>query len=764
MATFNLFPSNPPAYTASTDTGSTITSTEFLVTATCWATAIRWFRPNTTNTAARTAQIWRMTSATAGTPVGPQHTLPIPATEGTWGMLQLQTPIELTPGRYRIAVMHAEGRFQRADNYYAAGNPGATQYVNGPITRVAGSNTTTSRQAAWLTSATNVMPTTYSASGFFDDIVVSDTLPVAGPTIGGMQDYLNQTFSNGPSTSQYHLYAAGRPATGAKGIVVQLHGDGAGEFASPNSGVLAGYNAAALAHGMIMLAPKSPDGSGVRTWWENGASPLWLLDLLDFVRSKYAIDETKVWFAGFSGGAEVLTYWLMSDYSNRMGQGGSIMLGGGGASGLVFGRTPTAAFKANQRLHWAVGSLDTNDGEGFNAVAASLGGQNRYATEGFAYTTRELIPGEGHLESEDDGPRVLAQQLAKAFGSPTDPGTTPEPVDGLGGMQDYLNQTFTNGAKTSDFHLYAAGRPSSGKKGLVVQLHGDGAGEFDDPNGGTLAGYNTAAKDQGMILLAPRTPDRSGSWTWWENQSSPVWLLDLLDFIRTKYSIDETKIWFMGYSGGAEVQTYWLLSDYSHRLGSGGNIMLGGGGADGLVFSRQPTAAFKAAQRLHWAVGALDTDDGEGFNAVAASLGGYNRYRTEGFANTSRELIPGEGHLQSEDDGPRILTERLASAYGTPGGGPIVLPPDAGPDIDSDPWVSVTLVGGGTGSWSQVSGAPVTLAGTGNVRSFVAPASMATQALVFDFGGDRVTVNIARAKNGIVTSQGAVAPVKMRRI
>lgn len=328
----------------------------------------------------------------------------------------------------------------------------------------------------------------------------------------------------------------------------------------------------------------------------------------------------------------------------------------------------------------------------------------------------------------------------------------------IGAMQDYTNESFTANSRTSQFHLYAAGRPSGVANGIVVQLHGDGAGEFATPNGGVLAMYNNVAKAHNMILLAPRTPDATGVRTWWENSYSPVWLLALLDHVRSVYNIDSTKIWFMGFSGGAEVQTYWLLSDYSNRLGTGGNIMLGGGGASGLVFGRVPTAAFKTTQRLHWAVGSIDTDDGEGFNAVAASLGGITRYSQEGFTRTSRELIPGQGHLASEWEGPRILSEQLALAY------PALNPPNAGVDQVVEPWSTVTLQGlGGSATWSQVSGRSVSLSGSGAVRTFVAPAGMTTQELVFAYGTDQMKVTVAPAEHGIINS-GGITPVRIREV
>lgn len=325
----------------------------------------------------------------------------------------------------------------------------------------------------------------------------------------------------------------------------------------------------------------------------------------------------------------------------------------------------------------------------------------------------------------------------------------------IGTMADHLNQSYTSSASvTSDYHLFAAGRTSGVPLGLVVQLHGDGAGEFPSPNAGVLAAYNNVAKAHGMLMLAPRTPDKVGSRTWWENTSSPVWLLALMDYVRSVYSIDATKIWFMGYSGGSEVQSYFLLPDYNNRIGTGGSIMLGGGGAVGMSYGRTPTAAFKTTQRLHWAVGSNDTNDGTGWNAFAAAQGGYNRYVADGFTRSTWQVLQGADHFQSEPLGPQVLADQLALAY------PLA---NAGQDQQVEPWATVTLAGSGPGTWSQISGPAVTLAGTGDVRTFTAPPSMSAQQLEFDFGGDTTVITVAQAKNGIVGAAGAVTPIRLIR-
>lgn len=91
-------------------------------------------------------------------------------------------------------------------------------------------------------------------------------------------------------------------------------------------------------------------------------------------------------------------------------------------------------------------------------------------------------------------------------------------------------------------------------------------------------------------------------------------------------------------------------------------------------------------------------------------------------------------------------------------------PPTAGNDQSVSPWLTVTLTGTGTGTWTQISGPTVVLEGTGTTCTFTAPPSMSEQTLVFDYGGDIVTVTVTRARTGIVAADGTVRPVQMRTV
>lgn len=91
----------------------------------------------------------------------------------------------------------------------------------------------------------------------------------------------------------------------------------------------------------------------------------------------------------------------------------------------------------------------------------------------------------------------------------------------------------------------------------------------------------------------------------------------------------------------------------------------------------------------------------------------------------------------------------------------------AGPDqLSVEPWTGnnrtvVTLQGTGTDSWSQTSGPTVTLGGSGNTRTFNAPALLAGATMVFAYGTDSMTVTVLPATDAIF-SGGILVPIRLR--
>lgn len=88
----------------------------------------------------------------------------------------------------------------------------------------------------------------------------------------------------------------------------------------------------------------------------------------------------------------------------------------------------------------------------------------------------------------------------------------------------------------------------------------------------------------------------------------------------------------------------------------------------------------------------------------------------------------------------------------------------AGPDQIVEPLTLVTLTGAGTGAWAQTSGDPVTLGGSGNVRTFTAPLSLLEEVYGFTFGTDAMTVTVSPATEAIGPIGGVWVPVRLRTI
>lgn len=84
-------------------------------------------------------------------------------------------------------------------------------------------------------------------------------------------------------------------------------------------------------------------------------------------------------------------------------------------------------------------------------------------------------------------------------------------------------------------------------------------------------------------------------------------------------------------------------------------------------------------------------------------------------------------------------------------------------DQTVEPWTTANLVAVGLGSWTQLSGSAVSLAGSGKTRSYTAPvpSGVSSVPLVFGFGGDSVTNTILPATEFLKVG-GVLTPVRLR--
>ena len=224
-----------------------------------------------------------------------------------------------------------------------------------------------------------------------------------------------------------------------------------------------------------------------------------------------------------------------------------------------------------------------------------------------------------------------------------------------------LDQSFTDRGVTSRYHVIDGGVDTAKPVGLVVDLHGDGGAEFYQP-GGRSTCLAAVAASHNALLVVPLTPDSDGDCTWWQKLRPNLrWLRALTEGeLLRNLPVQRDRVTWLGYSGGAEMLSYGVLSD-ARDLVTGGAVMVGGGGAPEAL-GTAPTAQQKRDLRLWWFTGANDvgSDPNADFDAVRAARAGHSFYDARGFQRTRLELLPGHNHFDMPD--AAILDEALTAA------------------------------------------------------------------------------------------------------
>ncbi|OIS22358.1 hypothetical protein BHF95_00735 [Corynebacterium diphtheriae] len=207
--------------------------------------------------------------------------------------------------------------------------------------------------------------------------------------------------------------------------------------------------------------------------------------------------------------------------------------------------------------------------------------------------------------------------------------------------------SFTHDNVTSNYRIYDTDLDYSRTIGLVVRLHGDGEDEFDDPGQG-LSSMADVARSHNMILIAPLDPSADNDHAWWKpSEGKTKWLRALIEQQLSDHPyINQHKIWWMGYSGGAEYLAQKVLPKLS-PLVTGGAVMVSGGE----VPESQVIPELPHKLPLYWVVGRDDVPEAtlENFDAVGAALKGYSAYTTQGYTQTSFSLLLGHDHFDMPD-------------------------------------------------------------------------------------------------------------------
>jgi hypothetical protein len=294
---------------------------------------------------------------------------------------------------------------------------------------------------------------------------------------------------------------------------------------------------------------------------------------------------------------------------------------------------------------------------------------------------------------------------------------------GSGGpLTDRTAVSYSNGVKTSTYHIYAAGLDWTKSVGLLV--YGDGSGEFglaNPTNTYLMAGTNgliAVAKKHNMVLVTPRAPGNGctdGDGVCWylgsvdgtTRAQKTKWLDDLIKTqVLPLYNIDKTRAVVAGFSSGAE-----------NAAGIYGPLYAASWMEDGLLlaisYGSSPgqfgitdtyTASFRANVAAVWDVRGADET-----TAVADSLDGYNWYVADGFATTVRNVIPGGQHDRPGEFGgivDQYVTAHVAPAASSPAipagsGGRTNLAPNPALKVNATGWSAVDNTGATLSSWAR---------------------------------------------------------------
>ncbi|MFD1213973.1 FG-GAP repeat domain-containing protein [Arthrobacter sp. GCM10027362] len=227
----------------------------------------------------------------------------------------------------------------------------------------------------------------------------------------------------------------------------------------------------------------------------------------------------------------------------------------------------------------------------------------------------------------------------------------------------YQTYTAPNGA-TGKYHVYADGIDTSKPVGVLFVFHGDYSrpdqSYVHHPNGSVMRKMAAEAAKKNMIMVPVITPDKKGGITWWEDKDrNGDYFRSLAARLISKYQLDAGRIWFHGYSGGAEFITFEILADRQGWIKGGGATIVGGGGYRGI--QTVPSAAVRK-MKLHWIAGSRDGLGGttlKGWSALGTARRAEGIYRGLGFTGTKMTVLPGITHYTY--DMPALLARDLKS-------------------------------------------------------------------------------------------------------
>lgn len=203
-------------------------------------------------------------------------------------------------------------------------------------------------------------------------------------------------------------------------------------------------------------------------------------------------------------------------------------------------------------------------------------------------------------------------------------------------VKDRVSASYTDKGLTSTYHLFTSKVANSAPVGLVVYLDGDGMYGHRNPSTtwalGGSGGVVAQAGSRGYATLSIMTPSRDN--TFWSNGSAnAAYVASLIQSVRAELGVQRT--WLVGYSGGSQLITKFLLPAHSSVFAAGGGaVITGGGGAPG--GSAAIDGALKSGFPMLWYTGSADNgaNSSDGYDALSDARRGQNWYASRGFAAT----------------------------------------------------------------------------------------------------------------------------------
>lgn len=225
-------------------------------------------------------------------------------------------------------------------------------------------------------------------------------------------------------------------------------------------------------------------------------------------------------------------------------------------------------------------------------------------------------------------------------------------------IETATQQSFTDSSgNKSWYHVYADGIDWSQDVGALYYFDGDYFSEDPQysqimkPNGSMLTSVAEDANAKNLVVFAAKTPSAAtdNGWTWWENGTSNAqWVDEFASAMQRKGNLNSDHTWLAGYSGGAELISFDLMTkDRSAWMTDGGAILIAGGGSGS---NTVPSPANKDIP-MTWYAGA---NDGPGqtnppeWSALGAAEKGHKTYQDAGYSNAVLSVLPGVGHHDYE--------------------------------------------------------------------------------------------------------------------